>query len=121
MRTQPMRRPFSVYLRTYRKKFGLSQREAARLVGMETGQIVSRHESKVRTPSIKTAIAYSVVFDVPLRALFPEIYHDVEYQVLKRARALLSELQPAKPSQRNKHKLRCVEALIRHIETPDEI
>lgn len=116
-----MRHPFSIYLRTYRKRFGLTQREAALLVGMETGQIVSRHESKVRTPSLKTAVAYSVVFEVPLRALFPEIYHEVEHLVLIRAQALRARLERHKPNRRNSHKLRCIEYLIRHIEVPDDV
>lgn len=116
-----MRTPFSIYLRTYRKKFGLTQREAALLVGMETGQIVSRHESKARMPSLKTAIAYQIVFDVPLRALFPEIYQDVEYLVLKRALALRQKLHKQKGSQRTQHKLRYMEELIRTIEASNEV
>lgn len=116
-----MRQPFSIYLRTYRKKFGLTQREAALLVGMETGQIVSRYESKVRTPSLTTAVAYAIVFDVPIRALFPEIYLEVEQLVLSRALALKTWLEKQRPSRRTTHKLRCVDALIRRIETPDEL
>lgn len=103
----------------YRKKFGLTQREAALLVGMETGQIVSRYESKVRTPSLKTAVGYSIVFDVPLRALFPEVYHEVEHLVLTRALLLRARLQEQEPSRRNTHKLRCIDELIRQIEAPD--
>jgi transcriptional regulator with XRE-family HTH domain len=114
-----MKRPFSIYLRTYRKKFGLTQREAALLVGMETGQIVSRHESKLRTPSFKTAIAYQIVFDVPLRALFPEIYHEVEMAVLGRAEALQMTLKAERDTTRTKHKLRRLEEMIKMIESPD--
>lgn len=114
-----MQSPFSIYLRTYRKKFGLTQREAALLVGMETGQIVSRHESKVRTPTLKTAIAYQVVFDVPLRALFPEIYYEVELAVLRRAEALRMTLEAEPGSPRTMHKLKRLEEMIRLIESPD--
>jgi DNA-binding XRE family transcriptional regulator len=114
-----MRRPFSIYLRTYRKKFGLTQREAALLVGMETGQIISRHESRARMPNLKTAVAYQIVFDVPLRALFPEIYREAEYLVLKRALGLRAKLQMQKQNQQTKHKLRCLEQMIRQIEAPD--
>ena len=116
-----MRQPFSIYLRTYRKKFGLTQREAALLVGMETGQIVSRHESKLRIPGLKTAIAYQTVFDVPLRALLPELYREVEDVVLQRAYELRDRLIAEPKSQRNEHKLRCVEQIIQHIETPDDV
>ena len=116
-----MQQPFSIYLRTYRKKFGLTQREAAFLVGMETGQIVSRHESKLRIPGLKTAIAYQTVFDVPLRALLPELYREVEKVVLQRAHQLRDKLRAEPRSQRNEHKLRCVEQIIQHIETPDDV
>ena len=86
---------------------------------METGQIVSRHESKVRVPSLKTAIAYQVVFEVPLRALFPEIYHEIELAVLRRAEALRETLQRERQTPRTKHKLRHIEEMIRLIESPD--
>ena len=116
-----MRRPFSIYLRTYRKKFGLTQREAADLVGMESGQIVSRHESKERVPNLMTAIAYQIVFDVPLRAMFPELYQKIEQGVLQRACALRDELLAARPSQRNVHKLRCLQEMIKRMSEPDEV
>jgi transcriptional regulator with XRE-family HTH domain len=116
-----MPRPFSIYLRTYRKKFGLSEREAAELVGMETGQTVARHESKVRIPTLLTAFAYQVVFDVPIRALFPELYRQVEQGVLQRACALRDELLAQKLNRRSMHKLRCVNEVIKRIEAPDEV
>jgi DNA-binding XRE family transcriptional regulator len=116
-----MRRPFSIYLRTYRKKFGLTQREAAELVGMVSGQIISRHESKVRIPSLNTAVAYKIVFDVPFRALFPELYQKVEKEVLQRAYALRDQLLAQKINQRSMHKLRCVKEVIKRIEAPDEV
>ena len=118
---QHMPRPFSIYLRTYRKKFGLTQREAAELVGMETGQMVSRHESKARMPNLMTAIAYKVVFDMPIALLFPELSRKVELSVLQRACALRDRLLKEKANQRRTHKLRCVEDVIRRIEAPDEI
>jgi transcriptional regulator with XRE-family HTH domain len=116
-----MRQPFSIYLRTYRKKFGLTQREAALLVGMETGQIISRHESKARIPSFKTVVAYQIVFDVPLRALFPEIYQEVEELVLKRALDLKAHLERRKENPRTVHKLRRLEEMIRNIEADNDV
>lgn len=116
-----MRQPFSIYLRTYRKKFGLTQREAALLVGMETGQIISRHESRARIPSFKTVVAYQIVFDVPLRALFPEIYQEVEYLVMKRARALKLHLERRKENPRTAHKLRRLEEMIRSMEADNDV
>src|SRR2546426_115737 len=99
-----MPRPFSIYLRTYRKKFGLTQREAAELVGMVSGQIISRHESKVRVPNLMTAVAYQIVFDVPLRALFPELYQKVERSVLERACALRDQILAKRITRRSMHK-----------------
>lgn len=116
-----MRHPFSIYLRTYRKKFGLTQSEAAELIGMETGQIVSRHENTARMPTLRTAVAYQIVFDVPLRALFPHLYRTVEAEVLARASALLSEISALKQSQRTAHKLRRLEELIRSIQATDDV
>lgn len=122
-----MQRHYSIYLRTYRKKFGLTQHEVAELVGMDTGQIVSRHEGQTRIPNFKAAIAYQIVFDVPLRALFPELYKEVEREVLERACALRDRIEQEKEverpgsDQRRAYKFACINDVIARIEAPEEI
>ena len=107
-----MRKPLPIYLRTYRKKHGLTQRETAFLLGLETGQIISRYEGMVRVPSLQTAIAYQLIFGRPLKDLFPDIYQEVEYLTLKRALALREEFHKNPETRKNEYKKKCLEGTI---------
>src|SRR5437879_2031593 len=53
------------YLRTYRKRSGLTQREVAFLVGCRNGAQVSRYEKRRRLPPLRTALACEAAFGVP--------------------------------------------------------
>jgi len=86
------------YLRTYRKRAGLSQVEMALLLGSQSGAKVSRYEHTARRPSLETAFAYEVVLHASLRDLFAGMYRDVEKQTRKRARTLLRKLESADPA-----------------------
>jgi transcriptional regulator with XRE-family HTH domain len=59
-------------LRTHRRTWGLSQRELADLLGMESRAHISRIERGKRSPSFETALACSTLFGVPLGVLFPQ-------------------------------------------------
>jgi len=83
------------YLRTYRKRAGLSQVELALLLGCQSGAKVSRYEHAARRPSLETAFAYEVVLHTSLRDLFAGMYRDVEKQTRKRAWTLLRKLESA--------------------------
>ena len=65
------------YLRTYRKRSGLSQDEVAYLLGCQNGTKVSRYERFARKPSLETLFAYEVVFGAPARELFAGVYQKV--------------------------------------------
>lgn len=81
----------SNYLRTHRNRAALSQEEVAFLLGakgMEKGSKVSRDEQLARTPSLKTALAYAAIFDVPVKELFAGMYEEVEAAVAERAKVL---------------------------------
>jgi transcriptional regulator with XRE-family HTH domain len=84
------------YLRTYRKRAGLSQVEVAFLLGCESGAKVSRYEHAARRPSLETIVAYEVILDAALRDLFAGLYHDVEKQTRKRAGILIRKLEAAR-------------------------
>ena len=53
------------YLKTYRKKGGLTQDEVAFLLGCESGTKISRFEHRARQPNLETAFACQVVFGIP--------------------------------------------------------
>jgi transcriptional regulator with XRE-family HTH domain len=96
------------YLRTYRKRTGLSQDEVAFLLGCQGptgGAKVSRYERFSRKPSLETALAYEAVFGIPGRELFAGIFQKVEEKTKKRAQLLARKLNGGKPDRMTRRKL----------------
>jgi transcriptional regulator with XRE-family HTH domain len=81
------------YLRTYRKKLGLTQREVAFLLGCHGGAKVSHYERSGRIPNLKVIFAYEAIFQKPARELFAGIYDRAERETLRRVRLLVSRLR----------------------------
>lgn len=80
------------YLRTHRKRAGLTQDELALLLGCKSGTKVSRYERLTREPNLETAFACQAIFGVPAHELFPGIYQNVEQIIKKRAELLKEKL-----------------------------
>ena len=80
------------YLRTQRRKWGLTQRELALLIGSRSRAHVSRLERDQRAPSVHSLIAALVIFGESAPALFPHLYGAIEEEVLRSAAKLLEEL-----------------------------
>src|SRR3989442_15204812 len=93
-----MSRRLDNYLRTYRKRSGLSQKEMAFLLGCREESKVSRYERRVRLPNLQTALAYRVIFGVPVHDLFAGIFEKVEKVTVKRAQLLAQKLDKCAPS-----------------------
>ena len=100
------------YLRTYRRRAGLTQNEVAFLLGTASGTRVSRYERFDRQPGLPTAFAYEVVFAVPQRQLFGGLYERVEHQVRGRAGALIKRLEAGKVDPRTRLKLAALRRII---------
>ena len=81
------------YLRLHRKKTGLSMRELGTLVGNSGEEQVSRHERFETLPPFVIAVAYEVVFRVPVSELFPGIRDRTEREVEQRIEALREVLE----------------------------
>ena len=85
-------------LRHYRRYWGLSQEELAPLLGFKSHQHVSRLEKAERTPTMESALACQVLFDVAPAAMFPHAYDAVEdwaaREILKRHEALSDTTSP---------------------------
>lgn len=94
-----MSRRLDNYLRTHRRRAGLSQDEVAYLLGSTSGTKVSRHETSVRRPGLETLFAYEIIYRIPARELFAGIYERVERTTARRARLLKVWLRklPADP------------------------
>ena len=81
------------YVRPFRRRFGLSQRELAFLIGAKSGSVVSRIERGQLTPNLTFARAFALVFGTRAVDLFPGLFSDIQGQVLHRVNDLYEELQ----------------------------
>ncbi len=101
------------YLKTYRKRGGLTQDEVAFLIGCQSGTKISRFERLARQPNLETALACQVVFGIPAHELFPGLFAEVEKTVAERARELSAQLQGKRGHDRSGvlHKLAILRAI----------
>ena len=105
-----MKQRFAIYLRTHRRRWGLTQKELAQLIGLESGTHVSRLEHGKRQPTFRVVASCLVVFGVKAAELFPSVVKEVEDEVVRRAYELYLDLQ-GDPSPTTKTKLNFLEAL----------
>jgi transcriptional regulator with XRE-family HTH domain len=104
----------SNYLRVWRKRWHLTQKELAFLLGYEDESMIGRFEREERpvTPSIANACFF--IFGVEPNGLFPTLFDQMEADVTRRMRELSSRLSSGAPSKRKMAKLdRLIEALDR--------
>ena len=100
------------YLRRYRLRAALTQKEMAHLLGCQSPATVCQYEARKREPDLRTAFAYQVVFGVPLEELFPGIFGQVEEDVISRADRLAKQLADANGNAARAHKRRAVNSII---------
>jgi transcriptional regulator with XRE-family HTH domain len=84
----------------YRRRSGLSQREASFLLGAEDRAKVCRYEQSHRLPPLRTALAYAAILDVPVGTLFPQIENEVRKEIAGRLRELHAKLETAQKRKR---------------------
>lgn len=65
-------------LRTYRRSWGLTQRELAGLLGGRSPTHIARIEAGKRIPTIEIALACQIIFGVPPEIMFPRLYTEIE-------------------------------------------
>lgn len=70
------------YLRTHRRVWGLTLKELASLIGLQSASHMSRIEHSKRAPRIEVALACQVIFGIPPSAMFPHVYTLVEDRVM---------------------------------------
>lgn len=58
------------YVKAQRRKSGLTQRELGKLLGYKDPGQVSRHERAESVPSLEAALAYEVIFRMPVAVIF---------------------------------------------------
>ena len=90
------------YLRTYRRKSGLTQREVAFLLGRKDGAQFSRYEKRRCLPPLRMALACEAIFHVPVAKLFGGVHDEVRREVSERIDALGTRLEERKNHGRHK-------------------
>jgi transcriptional regulator with XRE-family HTH domain len=80
------------YVRACRRRWGLTQRELALLIGLSSSTTVSRIERSQRGTTTATLTACSVVFGLTTPELFPPFYENIEEAVVTAAKLLHEEL-----------------------------
>jgi transcriptional regulator with XRE-family HTH domain len=103
------------YLRTYRKKFGLTQRQLSFLLGLNSGCRISILENGRRFPNIREIIIFSKLFDRPLSALWPWWIAEYENVLDLRISKLVDDLQRSQV--RSNRKRRRTDYVLRRLES----
>jgi transcriptional regulator with XRE-family HTH domain len=88
------------YLRSYRRRAGLSQDVVAELLGSHSGTRVSRYERRTRTVPLEAALALEAVVRTPISDLFVGRFQEIRKSVKRRARKIANRitLLPHSPS-----------------------
>lgn len=81
------------YLRTHRRKWGLTQKDLARLIGTIGCSQLSRYENSKRAPKIEVALACQVIFGVIPSIMFLDTYASVEEEVMRNMYRMNEALQ----------------------------
>lgn len=110
-----MKKFLANYLKTHRKRSGLSQVEVAALLGLQSGTSVVHHERANRRPSLIALLSYEAIFRVPVRDLFAGERESVEVRVKQRARHLLARVEREEPGRLKDQRLRALRALAARI------
>ena len=100
------------YLKTYRKRAGLSQADVAYLLGVRSGTKVSRYERFSRLPNLETALAFEALYHMPVADLFAGLADDTARATLRRARLLERRLLSRTKNPRLVRKLAALHELV---------
>jgi DNA-binding XRE family transcriptional regulator len=81
------------YLRTFRKKAGLSQREMGKLLAYLDEGAISRHEQAKTRPPLYGAIAYELIFQKPVSEIFRGLRDKTKLEIEERLLKFEDELK----------------------------
>jgi DNA-binding XRE family transcriptional regulator len=89
------------HIRKHRKTTGLTQREISLLLGYRNQWQVSRHERADTIPPLLAALAYQVIFQIPVSIIFAPVHGTVAKTIernLADFERALTELSTRNPS-----------------------
>ena len=88
-----MPRSIPNHIRSHRKRWRLSQKELATLAGFKSRDFISQIERFRVLPSLKFMLVCEIVFDTPVRKLFPGLFDDLAEDVLNACEILLDRIK----------------------------
>jgi len=103
------------YLRTLRMRSGLSQAEAAFLLGMPSRKVMSRYELIDHSVALEEIIALQIIFNVPVHELYPSLHLKVEILAVKRIQTLMIELEGEADSRENRYRRKILSRMMKRI------
>ncbi len=89
------------YLRTHRRRIGLSQRELGKVLGYRDEGPVSPHEGFGTMPPLTLALSYEIVYRAPISEIFAGLRDEIEEQVEGRLADLEMGLQQRSAKERD--------------------
>ncbi len=84
-RRSSMQRDLPNYLRTYRRRAGLTQKDLAILLGIGHQSSVSKLERRRRRPDLGIALGCQLIFGVAAAKIFPGVLAEVRRGIVERA------------------------------------
>ena len=81
------------YIRTYRRRLGLTQDDLAVLLELASASAVSRHECGRQLPLLETALGYERILSASLRDLFEHTACTVDERIARRSAVRLEEVR----------------------------
>jgi len=93
------------YLRTYRKKLGLNERQLAFLLGLKSSARISAMELGQAVPTARECIALRLLFAQSFEKLWPRVALGVEATTVTNIRRLIARLRRRHKSVRKQIRL----------------
>ena len=88
-------RTFKNYLRTYRKRVGLSQRQLAVILGLKSSTRISEMELGKGLPNARECIVFRLLFKRPFEEMWPGIKGHAESRTLQNLWQLIAHIEQA--------------------------
>ena len=79
-----------------RKQRDIKQKLVASLLGQGSNDQISRYENDARIPSLENALGLEIIYGVPLRVLFADLYERVRDEIMTKITASPSLYAPLK-------------------------
>jgi transcriptional regulator with XRE-family HTH domain len=107
------------YLRTCRKRSGLSQSEVAYLLGARSKNQVSRYERRSHATPLRAALLFEALYGAPVSEMFAGVYESVRKELKRRARELAREFQAQDGKRNRRVRTQKLQWLVEHCGNPN--